>query len=135
VTPDDEPPWRPIINHRAADFVGLTGRKLEALSYVAAGLDNAQIGFWMGIAGDTVKTHLLRAFRVLQVHDRSLAVAVCYERKIFRLPADSIDDDALATVARELAALHQVLHRAMHHIQAAHAAFTKHEAARKGKRR
>jgi DNA-binding NarL/FixJ family response regulator len=53
----------------------LTGREREVLELVAAGLDRAAIGEHLYIATDTVRTHLMRVFRKLNVHTQAEAAA------------------------------------------------------------
>lgn len=51
----------------------LTERECEVLRLVAAGLGNAEIGVSLFIGEATVKTHLLRIYRELDVTDRTAA--------------------------------------------------------------
>jgi DNA-binding CsgD family transcriptional regulator len=52
----------------------LTGRELEVLSYVGAGLTADAIGHLLRISGRTVRKHLENTYRKLDCHDRLLAV-------------------------------------------------------------
>jgi len=52
----------------------LTGRELEILRYVGAGLTADAIGHLLRISGRTVRKHLENAYRKLDCHDRLLAV-------------------------------------------------------------
>ncbi|MEU7529109.1 response regulator transcription factor [Saccharothrix sp. NPDC042600] len=58
----------------------LSGREREVLALVARGLSNAEIGRELFIAEATVKTHLLRSFKKLDVSDRTAAVMAAVER-------------------------------------------------------
>ncbi|MFI1430918.1 response regulator [Streptomyces lydicus] len=58
----------------------LSGRECEVLRLVGQGLSNAEIGRELFIGEATVKTHLLRAFRKLDVADRTAAVLTALER-------------------------------------------------------
>jgi DNA-binding NarL/FixJ family response regulator len=54
--------------------VHLTGRELDVLRLLARGYTNRQIGDDLGVADETVKTHLMRIFRRLGVGNRTDAV-------------------------------------------------------------
>jgi DNA-binding NarL/FixJ family response regulator len=69
----------PYANARAA---GLTDREIDVLTRIARGLSNPDIGRDMHLAVDTVKTHVRRLFRKLNVQDRAHAVAVGFQRGI-----------------------------------------------------
>ena len=58
----------------------LTGREIDVLGAVAAGLSNKDIGRRLHISQATVKTHLLHVYAKLGVKDRAAAVATAYER-------------------------------------------------------
>ncbi|GAA3117753.1 response regulator transcription factor [Streptosporangium carneum] len=58
----------------------LSPREAEALSLVARGLTNAEIGRSLFIGETTVKTHLLRVFGKLGVSDRTAAVTTAMDR-------------------------------------------------------
>ncbi|GAA0210758.1 response regulator transcription factor [Saccharothrix mutabilis subsp. mutabilis] len=58
----------------------LSSREREVLALVARGLSNAEIGRELFIAEATVKTHLLRSFKKLDVSDRTAAVMAAVER-------------------------------------------------------
>lgn len=73
------------IRHRkariaAAGTRALTERESQALSGMAAGLCNEEIGQQLGISLDTVKSHAQRLFRKLGARDRANAVAIGYQR-------------------------------------------------------
>jgi DNA-binding NarL/FixJ family response regulator len=63
----------------------LTPRELDVLERVARGASNGDIAKSLRISEATVKTHLLHAFEKLGVSDRTAAVTVALERKLFRL--------------------------------------------------
>ncbi|MFI5756597.1 response regulator [Streptomyces sp. NPDC051569] len=58
----------------------LSGRECDVLRLVGRGLTNADIGKELFISEATVKTHLLRTFRKLDVSDRTAAVITAMER-------------------------------------------------------
>lgn len=60
----------------------LTRRELQALRGAANGLSNGGIGALLGIAEDTVKTHLARGYRKLGATDRAHAVAIAMKAGI-----------------------------------------------------
>jgi DNA-binding NarL/FixJ family response regulator len=71
-----------------AEHVGteeLSAREVEILRKVAQGLSNKQIGAQIGIAEETVKSHLKSAFAKLNVRDRTEAIAIAVSRGIFQL--------------------------------------------------
>ncbi|MGW4525140.1 response regulator transcription factor [Amycolatopsis sp. NPDC004378] len=68
--------------HAAGRDAGLTDREMEVLARIARGQSNPDIGRDMYLAVDTVKTHVRRLFRKLNVGDRAEAVAVAYQRGI-----------------------------------------------------
>ncbi|MDZ4202103.1 MAG: response regulator transcription factor [Gallionella sp.] len=55
---------------------GLTGRQMEVLGYIAAGMANKQIAEQMNLAEGTVKIHIASAYQVLRVSSRIEAVRV-----------------------------------------------------------
>jgi DNA-binding NarL/FixJ family response regulator len=57
---------------------GLTGRELEVLRFLAAGLSQKGIAEELVISPKTVGTHIERIFRKLGVHSQSQAVALAY---------------------------------------------------------
>ena len=58
-----------------AQSLGLTGRQLEVLSLLALGRSNRDIGAELGISAGTVKMHVSRIFKVLDVSNRTEAAA------------------------------------------------------------
>lgn len=59
----------------AAEGAGLSLRELEILDWVRAGKTNIEIGMILGISAFTVKNHLQRIFRKIDVINRAQAVA------------------------------------------------------------
>src|ERR1035437_1676864 len=63
----------------AYDFLqsrGLSGREIEILQWVALGKTNPEIGLILYISGFTVKNHLQRIFKKLDVSNRAQAVGL-----------------------------------------------------------
>lgn len=69
-----------LFRARAVETPLLSGRECEVLRLVSQGLTNAEIGRQLFIGEATVKTHLLRAFKKLEVSDRTAAVITALER-------------------------------------------------------
>ncbi|MGP8299456.1 response regulator [Streptomyces inhibens] len=69
-----------LFRARAVEVPLLSGRECEVLRLVGQGLTNAEIGRELFIGEATVKTHLLRAFKKLEVSDRTAAVMTAWER-------------------------------------------------------
>ncbi|WP_281066917.1 response regulator transcription factor [Streptomyces inhibens] len=69
-----------LFRARAVEAPLLSGRECEVLRLVGQGLTNAEIGRELFIGEATVKTHLLRAFKKLEVSDRTAAVMTAWER-------------------------------------------------------
>ncbi|GHF52530.1 DNA-binding response regulator [Streptomyces mashuensis] len=69
-----------LFRARAVETPPLSERETEVLRLVSQGLTNAEIGRRLFIGEATVKTHLLRAFRKLDVSDRTSAVITALER-------------------------------------------------------
>jgi DNA-binding NarL/FixJ family response regulator len=66
---------------------GLTGRELEVLRFLAAGLSQKGIAEELVISPKTVGTHIERIFRKLGVHSQSQAVALAYREGWVETPA------------------------------------------------
>lgn len=61
----------------------LSPRQLEVLALIAdEGLDSGEIGHRLGISNYSIRTHLTKIFRKLQVNSRPAAVAVAIRRGI-----------------------------------------------------
>ena len=58
----------------------LSAREYEVLLLIADGRTAEQIGRRLGIAADTVRTHVCRTLRKLEARDRAHAVALAYQR-------------------------------------------------------
>lgn len=67
----------------------LSAREYEVLLLIADGRTAEQIGHRLGIAADTVRTHVCHILRKLNARDRAHAVAVSFQRSLLpgRLPA------------------------------------------------
>jgi LuxR family transcriptional regulator, maltose regulon positive regulatory protein len=65
---------------RGSDRAGLTGRELEVLRLVAAGLNNQAIGERLFVSEHTVHRHLANVFSKLSVSSRAAAVAQAARR-------------------------------------------------------
>lgn len=63
---------------------GLTGRQRECLRLAAKGLPDAKIGAALGISAATAHYHIENAKRLLGVHTRAEAVAICALDGIFQ---------------------------------------------------
>jgi len=76
-----------IAAEMAAHFADdvLSARELEVLRLAAAGGANKTIGEKLGIAEDTVKTHMRSVLAKLDANDRTHAVAIAARRGIIRL--------------------------------------------------
>jgi DNA-binding NarL/FixJ family response regulator len=84
----------------------LTAREYEVLLLVADGRTAEQIGHRLGIAADTVRTHVCHILRKLNARDRAHAVAVAFRRSLLpgRLPSptDSTGDFSATKAINEL---------------------------------
>lgn len=55
-------------------YDGLTGREIEVLKLIAAGMINKQIAYGMKISEKTVRNHICNMYEKLGIYDRSQAV-------------------------------------------------------------
>lgn len=63
----------------------LSHREIEVLGFVSRGLSNKEIARSLHVSEATIKTHLIHAFKKLDVEDRTAAVTVALERGILHL--------------------------------------------------
>lgn len=61
------------------DLSALTARKLEVLTVLARGQNNAEIAQTLQLSGTTVKTHVTRILGKLDLRDRAQAIVLAYE--------------------------------------------------------
>ena len=75
---DDRLGWHGEAAHRvdAADQLGFSRREREVLGELVSGQDNRSIAATLGIAEQTVKSHLKSIFRKLGARDRAHALAL-----------------------------------------------------------
>jgi DNA-binding NarL/FixJ family response regulator len=73
---------RPAPVEAAPALAELSARELEVLRLLARGLSNAEIAAELIIGEATVKTHVARILRKLDVRDRVQAVVIAYESGI-----------------------------------------------------
>lgn len=64
--------------------LGLSEREAEVVALAAIGKRNAEIADCLFVSVDTVKTHLARSFRKLEVHNRTELSALIHRRPSFR---------------------------------------------------
>jgi DNA-binding NarL/FixJ family response regulator len=76
---------RPVRGRPTAEQIEwLTEREREVVALAATGLTNDEIAAQLVISGATAKTHVSRAMRKLQVHDRAQLVAFAYVSGLVR---------------------------------------------------
>lgn len=71
------------------DVSVLTGRQIEIMRWVHDGKSNIEIGLILGISALTVKNHVQKILRKLNVQNRTQAVAKCLSHSILKSPARS----------------------------------------------
>ena len=74
----------------AADEAGLTKRELTILQALQSGLSNKQIAEKLFLAEETVKFHLTKIYRKLDVGNRTEAVRYAYEHGLGERPLFSV---------------------------------------------
>lgn len=82
------PEW---INKAAAREWGLTTRHCEVLMGIARGCTDGVIARSLGLADETVNTHLRGLFRKLGVSSRAAAVAVAYDTGVLRTRVERVE--------------------------------------------
>ena len=65
----------------------LTEREAQVLRLIGRGASNAEIAQALWVAETTVKTHITRIFRKLNIRDRAQAVVIAYETGLVRAGA------------------------------------------------
>lgn len=81
---------RVIANHdgtvRALPLLApLSSREVEVMLWVTRGKSNPEIGIILDLSALTVKNHLQRIYRKLNVHNRVQALARCHDLKLLQL--------------------------------------------------
>jgi DNA-binding NarL/FixJ family response regulator len=73
------------IVHAADPHEELTTREREVLRHVALGKSNKEVGMALGIADETVKTHVGNVLAKLQVENRAQAIVQALKRGLVSL--------------------------------------------------
>ncbi|WP_300614664.1 response regulator transcription factor [Dokdonella sp.] len=72
---------RAIAEHVADSELSL--RELEVLRHVAAGNSNKIVAGMLGVSEDTIKAHMKRIMEKLDARDRTHAVSLAFQRRLF----------------------------------------------------
>jgi DNA-binding NarL/FixJ family response regulator len=75
---------RPATPAEAERLSSLTHREVEVLRLIGRGHSNTEISQSLWVAETTVKTHVTRVFRKLDLRDRAQAVVLAYETGLVR---------------------------------------------------
>lgn len=78
VAPKPEPPAGPAVERHAS--VTLTRREQEVLELIAAGYGSLNIAARLGLSHATVRSHIQRLLRRLEVHSQVEAVSLAFRR-------------------------------------------------------
>ncbi len=70
---------------RGGVYDGLTGREIEILKLLAAGLANKQIATTLGISEKTVRNHVSNLYEKLHIYDRSQAVMYALKKGLIEV--------------------------------------------------
>lgn len=74
------PPATPfVINDRALESLGISGREREVLHLLATGRSNKEIARQLDVSPNTVKTHVSKLFEKLAVRRRTEAISKARE--------------------------------------------------------
>jgi transcriptional regulator EpsA len=84
----------------AKPALALSARELEVLSYLLAGKTNIEIGMILGLSALTIKNHLQKIYRKLNVSNRVQALARSHELKLFPMAGGKAAGAAAAPVQR-----------------------------------
>jgi DNA-binding CsgD family transcriptional regulator len=63
-----------VVNTRAQETLGISGRELEVLQLLAAGQSNKEIARRLDVSPNTVKTHVTKLFAKLESRRRTEAI-------------------------------------------------------------
>jgi DNA-binding NarL/FixJ family response regulator len=75
---------RPPTGGQPPQINGLTGREIEILALIGQGLSNSEMAAALFLSEATVKTHVSRILRKLNLRDRIQAVVLAYESGLIR---------------------------------------------------
>jgi DNA-binding CsgD family transcriptional regulator len=84
VLPRRPPAGEFMVNDRALESLGISGRELEVLELLAAGRSNKEIASQLGVSPNTVKTHVAKLFEKLDVSRRTEAILRARELGMLR---------------------------------------------------